>query len=48
MHEETWIAQMDVNNAFYRIRAPIGMEELFVLPAVRSDLLKKMGVGHPR
>ena len=34
----------DVSCAFYRIRAPPGLEELFVLPSVRVKHLRKVGV----
>ena len=34
-----WLAQMDVDNAFYRIRLPAGAESYFRLPQVRRDLL---------
>ncbi|CAK0867614.1 unnamed protein product, partial [Prorocentrum cordatum] len=34
------LAQMDVDNAFYRIATPLGLRDHFVLPAVDLDVLR--------
>ena len=41
------MAQTDVNNAFYRIFAPPGMSEYFILPSVSTQLLLQEGVEVP-
>ena len=38
------MAQTDVNTAFYRILAPNGMSEFFILPSVPTQLLQREGV----
>ena len=42
------MAQTDVNTAFYRILAPTGMSEYFILPRVSTHLLLREGVDHLR
>eukprot|EP00959_Pyramimonas_sp_CCMP1952_P013363 281840-Pyramimonas_sp.AAC.1 len=34
------LAQMDVDNAFYRVATPPGLRDYFVLPAVDLDVLR--------
>ena len=41
------MAQTDVNTAFYRILAPRGMSEYFILPSVSTQLLLREGVYVP-
>ena len=41
------MAQTDVNNAFYRILAPPGMSENFILPSMSTQLLLWEGVDVP-
>ena len=41
------LSQMDVDNAFYRIRCPPGMNEHFVMPAVKRSHLEALGVTLP-
>ena len=41
------MAQTDVNTAFYRILAPNGMSEFFILPNVSTQLLLHEGVEVP-
>ena len=41
------MAQTDVNTAFYRILAPSGMSEYFILPSVSTELLLREGVKVP-
>ena len=41
------MAQTDVNTAFYRILAPRGMSEYFILPSVSTQLLLREGVKVP-
>ena len=41
------MAQTDVNNAFFRILAPPGMSEYFILPSVSTQLLLREGVDVP-
>ena len=41
------MAQTDVNTAFYRILAPSGMSEYFILPSVSTRLLLLTGVIVP-
>ena len=45
--DNLWAAQIDVDNAFYRIAMPEGMEHCFVLPPVRASLLVDAGVSLP-
>ena len=42
--ERLHVYQTDVNNAFYRIRCPAGLEEFFVLPNVEVRHLAAAGV----
>eukprot|EP00974_Lingulodinium_polyedra_P070473 6819638-Lingulodinium_polyedra.AAC.1 len=39
--EPLHLAQLGVNTAFYRIKAPPGMQELFKLPAVSCAALRR-------
>ena len=41
------MAQTDVNTAFCRILAPLGMSENFILPGVSTQLLLREGVNVP-
>ena len=41
------LAQTDVNNAFYRIGVPAGLEECFLLPQVKSSMLTELGLELP-
>ena len=41
------MAQKDVNTAFFRILAPTGMSEYFILPRVSTQLLLREGVKVP-
>ena len=41
------LAQTVVNNAFFRILAPPGMSEYFILPSVSTQLLLREGVDVP-
>ena len=41
------LAQTDVNNAFYRIGVPAGLEECFLLPQVKASLLTELGIVLP-
>ena len=41
------MAQTDVNTAFFRILAPTGMSEYFILPRVSTQLLLREGVDVP-
>jgi len=42
--DRLWMAQTDVDNAFYRLAVPSGMEYEFVLPAVQTRYLRDAGV----
>ena len=42
--EELVEGEEDLSCAFYRIRAPAGPEEMFVLPSIRVKHLRKVGV----
>ena len=46
-HSAYHMAQTDVNAAFYRILAPTGMSEYFILPNVSTQLLLREGVKVP-
>jgi hypothetical protein len=46
-HDPLLLAQTDVNNAFYRIGVPAGLEECFILPQVKTSLLTELGVKLP-
>ena len=41
--EQVFMAQTDVDNAFYRVSLPDGMVECFALPAASVRLLRKCG-----
>mgnify|MGYP006908745217 CR=1 FL=1 len=41
------LAQTDVNNAFYRIGVPAGLEECFLPPQVKASLLTELGIELP-
>jgi hypothetical protein len=43
--ESLFLHQVDVDNAFYRIKAPPGMSEFFVLPEVRAADLRALGAA---
>ena len=45
--DQVYLAQCDVQCAFYRVALPPGMDDFFVLPAVRVKELRAAGASVP-